>query len=119
MSINDEINNIESQFNIDFSLFLSNQLDIEKIKHKYLGRKGSLSILYSLLTKAKKIDKPKFGQKINYLKIYISDKIESQESKSTNKQKDKKDLDYSLPGKKYIQGSIHPITLIIEEKRPL
>ena len=115
MLIKDEINNIESQFNKDFDLLLSNKLNINKIQHKYLGRKGLLSNLYLLLSQVKQTDKPKYGQKINYLKIYISDKIKSIESEDKSQRRNINNLDYSLPGRKYIQGSTHPITLIIKE----
>ena len=113
MSLIDEIRKIESQFNLDFDLIKSNELNLEDIKYKYLGRKGLISNIYSLLPQVDNSQKPEVGKKINQLKIDISNKIESL-NKNVNNEKSNI-LDYSLPGKQYIGGSIHPLTIIINE----
>ena len=113
MSLIDEIRKIESQFNLDFDLIKSNELNLEEIKYKYLGRKGLISNIYSLLPQVDNSQKPEVGKKINQLKIDISNKIESL-NKNVNNEKSNI-LDYSLPGKQYIRGSIHPLTIIINE----
>ena len=113
MSIIDEIRKIESQFNLDFDLIKSNELNLEDIKYKYLGRKGLISNIYSLLPQVDNSQKPEVGKKINQLKIDISNKIESL-NKNVNNEKSNI-LDYSLPGKQYIRGSIHPLTIIVNE----
>jgi len=113
VSLIDEIRKIESQFNLDFDLIKSNELNLEEIKYKYLGRKGLISNIYSLLPQVDNSQKPEVGKKINQLKIDISNKIESL-NKNVNNEKSNI-LDYSLPGKQYIRGSIHPLTIIINE----
>ena len=113
MSITDEIRKIESQFNLDFDLIKSNELNLEEIKYKYLGRKGLISNIYSLLPQVDNSKKPEVGKKINQLKVNISNKIESLNKNVNNKKSNI--LDYSLPGKQYIGGSIHPLTIIINE----
>ena len=54
-------------------------------------------------------------KKINKLKIFISAKIDSIDihQDSNQEQYDIKDL--SLPGKTYLKGSLHPLTLIINQ----
>ena len=113
MSIKDEILKIESNFNSDFDLLTSGKLKLEEVKYKYLGRKGFISNLYPLLSKIANNERPKVGQKINQLKNNISNKIESLDNNNNNENVDK--YDFSLPGKQYNSGSIHPLTLIINE----
>ena len=114
MSINDEILKIESNFNSDFDLLTSGKLKLEEVKYKYLGRKGSIANLYPLLSKIDNSEKPMAGQKINQLKNNISNKIDSLDSKNINIENIDNN-DFSLPGKHYNRGSIHPLTLIIDE----
>ena len=114
MSLNDEILKIESNFNSDFDLLTSGKLKLEEIKYKYLGRKGYISNLYPLLSKIDNSEKPKAGQKINQLKNNISNKIDALDSRNV-KIENIDNNDFSLPGKRFNRGSIHPLTLIINE----
>ena len=115
MPIIDEINKIKSNFKSDLDFLKLKKINLDEIKHKYLGRKGLVSNLYSLLSSIDNLEKPKFGKQVNQLKLNISNQIDS--LGNTNKDKENKilDLDYSLPSLKYNNGSLHPITLIIKE----
>ena len=116
MSVRDEIKNIESQFNSDYDLLIKNKFELNDIKVKYLSRKGLISSLYSYLSKVDDSEKPLVGQDINKLKILINNKIDSYELNisSLNDNKTNK-IDLTLPGTQSIQGSIHPLTLIIQQ----
>ena len=115
MPIIDEINKIKSNFKSDLDFLKLKKINLDEIKHKYLGRKGLVSNLYSLLSSIDNLEKPKLGKQINQLKLNISNQIDS--LGNTNKDKENKilDSDYSLPSLKYNNGSLHPITLIIQE----
>ena len=115
MSIVDEIQQIESQFNLDFDLLVAGEISSEQIKNIYLSRKGSISSLYSNLSKVKPSDKPKIGQKINNLKKSISSRIDSILLNTEDGGNAINSSDYTLPGFKHNSGSIHPLTLIIQE----
>ncbi len=115
MSIIDEIQKIESKFNLDFDLLLSGKISAEEIKNIYLSRKGSISSLYSKLSNVTPSDKPGIGQKINNLKTSISNKIDSILLNNDDGGNTVNHSDYTLPGFKYNNGSIHPLTLIIQE----
>ena len=115
MSLQDEIIKIESSFNSDFDLLVSGKLKLEDIKYKYLGRKGFISNLYSLLSNVDNTEKPLLGKKINQLKINISNKIDSLDKTDSISDNNINSFDFTLPGKKYNSGSIHPLTLIIDE----
>ena len=115
MSIIDEINKIKSNFKSDLDLLKLKQINSDEIKYKYLGRKGLVSNLYSLLSSVDNNDKPKIGKQINQLKLDISNQIDCLGSTSKNQENKLLDSDYSLPGLRYNNGSIHPLTLIIQE----
>ena len=115
MSIIDEINKIKSNFKSDLDLLKLKKINSDEIKYKYLGRKGLVSNLYSLLSSVDNNDKPKIGKQINQLKLDISNQIDGLGSTSKNQENKLLDSDYSLPGLRYNNGSIHPLTLIIQE----
>ena len=115
MSIIDEIKKIKSSFKSDLDYLKLKKINLDEIKHKYLGRKGLVSNLYSLLSSVDNVEKPEFGKKINELKLDISNQINSLNDNSKNKRNKESHLDYSLPGLRYNNGSIHPLTLIIQE----
>ena len=115
MSIIDEINKIKSNFKSDLDLLKLKKINSDEIKYKYLGRKGLVSNLYSLLSSVDNDEKPKIGKEINQLKLDISNQIDSLNNISENQKSKLLDSDYSLPGLRYNNGSIHPLTLIIQE----
>ena len=61
MSVSDKINKLNILFNSDCKLLSTNQLDVDFVSNKYLGRKGLLNTLYSLLSKLKGKEKSDFG----------------------------------------------------------
>ena len=97
MSIIDDISKIKSNFKSDLDLLSLKKINSDDIKHKYLGRKGQVSNLYSLLSSVDSSEKPIVGKKIYQLKLDISNKLNSL-SKSIKLDSNKSlDLDYSLP----------------------
>jgi len=115
VSIIDEINKIKSNFKSDLDLLKLKKINSDEIKYKYLGRKGLVSNLYSLLSSVDNSDKPKIGKEINQLKLDISNEIDGLATNNKNQENKLLDSDYSLPGLRYNNGSIHPLTLIIQE----
>jgi phenylalanyl-tRNA synthetase alpha chain len=115
VSIIDEINKIKSNFKSDLDLLKLKKINSDEVKYKYLGRKGLVSNLYSLLSSVDNAEKPKIGKEINQLKLDISNQIDSLNNISENQKSKLLDSDYSLPGLRYNNGSIHPLTLIIQE----
>jgi len=114
VSIENKINEIKSNFDSDLLLLDTKKVDYESIYYKYLGRKGFVSGLYPLLSKIDHSDKPKIGNQINSLKEMILSKLSDYKNSEKRTKKDLS-IDLSLPGKKNNNGSIHPITLIIDE----
>jgi phenylalanyl-tRNA synthetase alpha chain len=82
--------------------------------NKYLSRKGLVSELFSQLSNIDLIDKPVIGQKINSLRNDMQkdfDKVGSTKTKSISSSK----IDLTLPGNHFFEGSIHPITKVIND----
>ena len=116
MSLKNKINEIKSQFDSDLCLLDEKKVDHNSIHYKYLGRKGLLTNLYSELSKVNKTDKPILGNQINLLKSEIASKLlKFIDGEKNIKNISNSDVDISLPAKKINSGSIHPVTLIIDE----
>src|SRR5262249_50951544 len=88
--------------------------DIEDLKIKYLGKKGSVQALMLELKACTAEERPQFGKWINDLKIEISSQCEeflnSLKTKELNKRLKEEWIDITLPGRRDNQGHVHPIT---------
>ena len=115
MTFSDKIKELKIKFNSDFDLLKSNKIDKELIENKFLGRKGKLKSLYIDLGKTKPEDRPSFGQEINNLKFYFESKLAEINSSTTESNISNNDIDLTLPILYKNDGSIHPITLIVDE----
>ena len=114
MPILDKIKELKDLFDSDCKKIIKNESDAISISNKYLGRKGLLNTLYPLLSQIDIKNKSDFGKKINDLKKYISLELDKHTSVEDNKVL-KEAIDLTLPESYQSIGSIHPITLIIDE----
>ena len=96
---------------------ISNSKQLEKIRVEFLGKKGQLQGLMKELRNASPQEKPKLGKDINLLKQHveqtINDKDVSLGSKSFKNSNE--NFDTTLPGRKELTGTLHPITQVMEE----
>ena len=97
----------------------SSSEDLQKLKVKYLGKKGKISNLSKQLGKLDIKQRPKAGKKINELKLLFeelnlsaSQKIEKKELETAIS---KEQIDVSLPVDTNYIGGLHPITRTIEK----
>ena len=87
--------------------------EVEKMRIKYLSRKGLIQTLMSELKNISKEEKPLYGKAINDLKNVITKTIETLQI--DNKVEAKKDqFDTTQPGQWQMLGSCHPITQITD-----
>lgn len=92
---------------------------LEEIKIKYLGKKGSVSGLMVELKNCSAEERPSFGMLINDLKQEITKDIEAafitildvEQKKSFEEQK----VDVTLPGRRHFIGNLHPVTKMINK----
>ena len=114
MSIDKKINEIKNDFLVDCKLFQKSEFSIIDLKNKYLGRKGSISAVYSMFASLPNDEKAKYGLIINNLKSDINSFV-LDNSAIYEKENDNLDIDITLPGKEHDVGSLHPLTIIIND----
>jgi len=99
---------------IDFSKCKSLS-DLDHTKAKYLGKSGPLSEAMRGLAGLSKEEKPKVGAFINDIKQSIEEVLLSRKKIIQDEellfQLKSETIDVTLPGKKQMQGSLHPITI--------
>ena len=116
MSIADQIQKVRSEFSSDLEKLSSDNSVLDKIRIKYLGRKGLVSALFVHMGTVSNEERPKMGQALNALKTDIESDIDAAISASSGSEDHKLfDVDYTLPGDPINRGSIHPLTLVMEE----
>ena len=109
---------IINKFRHDFDFRLNSVADpkqLEQIRIDFLGKKGLLQGLMKELRNTSPEEKPKLGKNINLLKQHVEQEINNKTlgSKSDGKLDD--NFDITLPGRKELTGTLHPITQIMEE----
>ena len=110
-----KILNMKEQFEKELSQ-ITDLDELEKIRVKYLGKKGSVTDLLKGMRELSAEGKKTFGQKVNELKNSIADRIakKAAELKELQVQKEIElmpELDLSIP-LNLSRGSYHPITLV-------
>jgi len=87
--------------------------DIEKIRIKYLGKKGIVKELMGTIGKLPEKKRPDFGKDVNNLRAIIELAIKKR--LADKKTKTAKKIDLTLPGRKFPEGRLHPISIIEDE----
>lgn len=98
------------------SLSISDSIQLEQFRIKYLGTKGLLKELYAELKNVPNEQKKAIGQQINALRQLAEDVLATSKGNlesSTNSQKGS--LDFSMPGDVFELGSRHPLSLVRSE----
>ena len=108
--LNDALNEIEECKTLN---------NLEKIRVKYLGKKGQITSQLKKLGSMKKDQKPSFGQEINKIKNQIEAKVQAKKieikKSSIARNIATQSIDITLPGRKSLTGSIHPITTTLSD----
>jgi len=116
VSITDQIQQARLKFKSDLENLLSENGAIDKIRIKYLGRKGLIADLFIQMGKVDQEERPQIGKVLNELKTEISLEIDGITSSwETAAESDVTAVDYTLPGDPIPIGSIHPLTQVMEE----
>lgn len=89
--------------------------EMEQLEIAYLGRNG---IINEQLQKIKDVDpaeRKTFGQQVNELKKEITEKLQHQKGVIIAQEEESTVTDITLPGKQYPKGSLHLLTIAVEE----
>ena len=114
MTVQNKIKELKVLFNSDYKLLIKNEIDVNFLHNKYLGRKGLINSLYPLLSNIKEEGKSLSGKKINNFKNDIVSNLDKHKSDEVQIS-DQIKIDSTLPHSYEQRGSIHPLTLIIDE----
>lgn len=92
---------------------------IEQIRVEYLGRKGKLTLLLRGLRELPAEERPRAGEHLNRLRVFLEERIEARSSELKAREKERllreQKVDISLPGNRWQLGRMHPITLVMDE----
>lgn len=114
MSIKSTIDDLQRQFD-EACENASDLISLEEIKNKYLGRKGKVAGLFSLMGEIPPETRKEVGQQLNVLKNQLTDHLQTKLNELTGKDEKKHRMDYSLPGYPVVAGSRHPLTQAIDD----
>lgn len=92
-------------------------MDLESLRVEFLGRKGKLALAMSALAQMGPEDKPAAGRKANEAKNALSAMLEGRQAEleAASAKDALAGFDPSLPGRRPAQGSLHPVTLAMQE----
>ena len=109
------MNAIQQQLQDDLAAATTAE-QIEQLRIKYLGRKGSITTLAKNADFGKMTpdEKKEFGAKLNELKNFATEKLQEATARAQAGESGKKtaELDLTLPGSPRTLGAMHPITMV-------
>ncbi len=109
-----KIDEIREQFQSELKA-VSNNEELEALRIRFLGRKGSIASAFSLMQEVPAEQRPKFGQTLNVLKKEAEAQYEALKSKLLKPKQNKNQLDLTLPGRKMATGGKHPLLAVADE----
>lgn len=91
--------------------------DLEQLKIKYLGRKGEITSILRSLKDLPEKERKKAGKEANELKNEIETIVSARKLEILRKETEEKEkkIDVTAPGKKTVNGHLHPLTLIMRK----
>lgn len=93
-----------------------NQEDLEKVRLKYLGRKGELTAVLRSLAERSAEEKVRVGKEANRLKLELEALFATKKAALEKERPAKKErIDITAPGEKVSRGSSHPISRLRKE----
>jgi phenylalanyl-tRNA synthetase alpha chain len=93
--------------------------ELEQIRIRYLGRQGALTTLLRSLGSLPEQERPRVGAAANEAKRELEALVESRlnETREAERQqkRSRRRHDLTLPGRRPVQGSLHPLTIVNDE----
>lgn len=96
-------------------LTVSTPAHLEQCEIKYLGRNGFVNELLKQMKDIPSAEKKEYGQAVNTVKTEITSLLTQKKHQLLNQQESSQFVDVTLPGKEYPKGSLHMVTLAIQE----
>ncbi len=115
MNIKESIESVRNLFRTDSDPFPTNYQTVEALRIKYLGRKGLVAGLFSMMKDVSDKERPIAGKLLNEIKQEISSVFNSQTGSSKSREKSHRESDYSLPGLTFPVGHVHPLQQTMDD----
>jgi phenylalanyl-tRNA synthetase alpha chain len=115
MDIKESIESVRNLFRTDSDPFPTNYQTVEALRIKYLGRKGLVAGLFSMMKDVSDKERPIAGKLLNEIKQEISSVFNSQTGSSKSREKSHGESDYSLPGLTFPVGHVHPLQQTMDD----
>ena len=115
MNIKESIESVRNLFRTDSDPFPTDYQTVEALRIKYLGRKGLVAGLFSMMKDVSDKERPIAGKLLNEIKQEISSVFNSQTGSSKSREKSHGESDYSLPGLTFPVGHVHPLQQTMDD----
>ena len=115
MNIKESIESVRNNFRSDSDPFPTDYQTVEALRIKYLGRKGLVAGLFSIMKDVSDKERPITGKLLNEIKQEISSVFNSQTGSSKSREKSYGESDYSLPGLTFPLGHVHPLQQTMDD----
>lgn len=93
--------------------------ELERMRTEYLGRKGKITLLFRDLRDVPADERPYWGAELNRLRGQCEEQIGSRlkelRSQAKRRRLEEETVDITLPGSRWVRGSIHPITQVMDQ----
>ncbi len=93
--------------------------ELDHIRIAYLGKKGKISEILKRLGSLSPEERPRLGQRANEVKKSLEQTIKARRLElseiSRRKRLESEGLDLTLPGRRILKGTLHPVTIVTEE----
>lgn len=97
--------------------------ELQELRIAYLGKKGSIQALMSMMKTLPNEEKPKFGQEVNKAKTEVTEalSVKGEELKAAElaEQLKAEKIDVTLAGDQMERGTVHPLMMIQQELEDL
>ena len=113
----EQLESVRDEFLAELESFPELPQEIDELRSKYLGRKGKVSALFSLMGKASHEERPTLGRKLNKLKSELTAIFDKKEASTlaSNQSLEDDAVDLTLPGVAPRVGSIHILEQTLQE----
>jgi phenylalanyl-tRNA synthetase alpha chain len=97
--------------------------EVNELKVKYLGKKGELTQVLRGMGQLVPEERPIIGQLANEIRDELNKVLDEQVKKIKKIEQEQKlnleTIDVTLPGKQFLKGTKHPLSLVIEEAKQI
>jgi phenylalanyl-tRNA synthetase alpha chain len=91
------------------------KFSLEEVKNTFLGRKGKVAGLFSLIGEIPPEARKEAGQLLNKLKITLQSQLDAKLTEFSGEKKKNEWVDYTMPGYAMPRGSRHPLTQAVDD----